>query len=680
MEEAIFEDVEGTFIGIDLGTSNTVVTFFNNGHFEQVKFKGKKLIPSALFFESKNKIIFGDKALKKGVLNPGRLVKEFKRDLGDKNKKYIITFDDSSESVSSKSNVEGKIYVIDTNIFIDEPNILDQFSEKDLIKLPIKVVDELTYREDKEDTEVAAKMAIESIEKRMNDINVSFEENHLELLPNDLEQDSKNSINDNKILSIAKYFSEKEQNVVLLTHDKGLIVKASNVDPIIETISLEQFQDNKAIGEQANSESEDFITITPKEASIKLLMHIREESQKCIGKDVKNAVITVPATFNQAKIGQVKEAGESAGFDEVKIQKEPVAVGFAYALEESKEKDRTILVYDFGGGTFDVSLLKISDGKIDVETTDGDSKLGGKDVTQKVMELIYEKLEDDHEINMFDEIDSGLSKKDYKSNNSAIWNIAEEAKITLSEYDEADISIPNLLTSEGASVNLQFKLSRIEFEKEIAEIRKSSLDIVKHLMEEKGLNASDIDEFVMAGGTSSIPSIRDSIKDTFGIEPKKTLDTSVVISYGATIEAMRNWSESDAIQKKITYNNNALLDFGIGIKDKYFDLLIPAGTELPFSETREYTTERDDQESIVIRAFQRKTTYSSVNRTYDKGIDYIDEIIIDGIPKSNVNELTINVTFELTRDDTLEIGVEILDKDNNLHCNDNLKISRASNG
>ena len=678
MEEAIFDDVDGTFIGIDLGTSNSVVTFFKDGHFEQVEFKGKKIIPSALYFESKNKVVYGEKALKKGVVNPGRLIKEFKRDLGDKNVKYTITFDENDDVVVDNSITEQKIYVIDTNIFIEEPSILDQFSENDLIKLPMKVIDELGYREEQEETEVSAKMAIESIEKLKDSKSISFEESHLELLPEDLEKDSKNSMNDNKILSIATFFNEKEKNVILLTNDKGLILKADNVTPKIETLSLEQFQDEKDSEEDTISDSGNSITITPKEASIKLLMHIREECQKYISEDVQNAVITVPATFNQAKIGQVKEAGEAAGFDEVKIQKEPVAVGFAYAFDDSE--DKTILVYDFGGGTFDISLLKIADGKIEIEATDGDPKLGGKDVTRKVVELIYDNFQDKHEIDMFNESDSGLSKKDFTSNKNAISNVAEDAKIALSDYVETEIFIPNLLLPDGSSVNLQFKLSRSEFEKEISEIRKNSLDIVKHLMEEKELKAGDIDEFVMAGGTSSIPSIRDSIKDSFGIEPKKSIDTSVVISQGAAIEAMRSWSESDTIQKKIIYNDNSLLDFGVGVKDHTFDLLIPSGTDLPFSETREYTTEKDDQESIIIRAFQRKTTYSDVNRTYDKGIDFIDEIIIDGIPKSKVNELTIKVTFELTKDDTLEISVEIFDKENSLLSDKNLKISRASNG
>jgi len=678
MEEAIFDDVDGTFIGIDLGTSNSVVTFFKNGNFEQVKFKGNKIIPSALYFENKNKVVFGDRALKKGRVHPDRLIKEFKRDLGDKNIKYTIAFSEDDNAVEENNNISGKMYVVDTNIFIDEPDILEQFNSEDFIKLPIKVIDELSYREEQEETEVSAKMAIESIEEFKNSEKISFEDSRLELLSDDLEKDSKNSINDNKVLSIAKFFSEKESDVVLLTNDKGLSLKAENETPKIKTLTLDEFHNIKASGEKSENDNSNSITITPKEASMRLLMYIREECQKYIGEEVKNAVITVPATFNQAKIGQVKEAGEAAGFDEVKIQKEPVAVGFAYALQEDKE--RTILVYDFGGGTFDVSLLKISNGKIEVEATDGDPELGGKDVTKKVMNLIYDKLLDEHEIDMFDQEASGLSITDFTSNNSAIWLAADDAKIALSDYEETEISLAKLLKQDGTTVNIQFTISRNEFEKEISEIRKASLDIVKHLMEEKSIDRDGIDEIVMAGGTSSIPSIRDSIKDSFGIEPKKSIDTSVVISQGATIEAIRNWSKSDTIQKKITYNDNALLDFGIGIKGHTFDLLIPAGTSLPFSETREYTTEKDDQESISIRAFQRKTTYSDVKKTYDKGIDFIDEINIDGIPLSKVNELSIKVTFELTKDDTLEIGVEIFDKENVLQHNDNLKISRASNG
>jgi molecular chaperone DnaK (HSP70) len=668
-QEAIFEEVEGTFIGIDLGTSNSVVSYFKDNQFEQIKFKGKKIIPSVLYFENKDKVIFGDKARKKGVSHPEFMVKEFKRDLGTK-AKYTITF-------PSEHKAKDEIFIIDTNIFIDQPLILENFSKSknDQIKLAKTVISELSNLAKKDDVKEAAEMALKSIEAFKSEDNISFEDSHLDLLAEDLTTNSSNDDNDNRILSIAKYFSNEnsDKTVLLITNDNGLISKAQGED--VAVLNYNDFHAYKS--KQESQTKANKITITPKEASKKLLAHIKAESEKVLNEDIQKAVITVPANFNPSQISLVKEAGQEAGFDEIAIQKEPVAVGFAYAMEE--EGDKTILVYDFGGGTFDASFLKVSDGNIEVIETDGDNKLGGKDVTQKVKELIFEKILDEHDdLDMFEKADSGLVEKDYNENLSKIENEAERVKIELSDYDKVDIGIANLLKADGTTINIQFELTRKKFEEEISEIRKKSIDIVKNLINNSGIAPSEIDEIVMAGGTSAIPSIRDSLKDQLGKEPKKSIDTSVVISQGAVVEAIRKWSTAQSVQDKIVYNDNALHDFGIGVKNFNFDLLIPKGTALPISETKDYTTEKDNQERIEIKVFQRKSTYSSSKKTHDKGIDFVDEIIIEGLPPSKVNELTIRVTFELTKDDSLEVAVEILDINGDIKHSKNLKISKAS--
>ena len=667
VQEAIFEEVEGTFIGIDLGTSNSVVSYFKDNQFEQIKFKGKKIIPSVLYFESKEKIIFGDKARKKGVTYPEFMIKEFKRDLGTK-VKYTIIFP------SELQETKNKIFIIDTNIFIEEPLILKEFSTYDTIKLAKTVISELSNLANKNDVKEAANMALESIESFQSEDNISLEESHLEVLSEDLTENSRNDNNDNRILSIAKYFSleNNEKTVLLLTNDKGLLAKAKG-----EGVSFSNYHDFHASKSQQEIETEaNKMTITPKEASTKLLAHIKVESEKILKEDIQKAVITVPANFNPTQISLVKEAGEEAGFDEIAIQKEPVAVGFAYAMEE--EEDKTILVYDFGGGTFDASFLKISDGKIEVIETDGDNKLGGKEVTNKVKELIFEIILDKHDLDLFDKTESGLVQKDYNENISKIEIEAERVKIELSDYDNVEIGIANILKADGTIINIQSTITRKEFETEIAEIRKKSVDIVKNLINTSGIELSAIDEIVMAGGTSEIPSIRKSLKDQLGKEPKKSIDTSMVISQGAVIEAIRRWSNDQSVQDKIVYNDNALHDFGIRVKNWNFDSLISKGTALPISITKDYTTARDHQERIEIEVYQRKSTYLTAKKTHDKGIYFVDKIIIEGIPDSKVDELTIKVTFELTKDDSLELDVEIFDSNSNSKHSKNLKISKAS--
>ena len=664
-QEAIFEDVEGTFIGIDLGTSNSVVTYFKDNKFEQVKFGRNKILPSVIFYEAPNKKIFGEKALKKGVVYPESLIREFKRDLGTKIK-YNLTFKNENED-------KEMIFVIDTNVFINSPLILSIFSENDEVKLPNTVISELSNQEqNNEDIKEAASIALEEIQKYINEPFVELEESHLELLSSDLTENSRNDNNDNRILSIAKFHKENsDKEVFLITNDNGLRLKAEGEGiAVFNETTLKQLIEDK---------TNDSFKVTPKTATKELLGYIKDVAESEVG-IIQKALITVPANFNPSQISLVKEAGEEAGFDEIAIQKEPVAVGLAYALDE--KDDKLIMVYDFGGGTFDVSFLEIKDGKISVLGTDGDPKLGGKDVTQKIIEIIYVRLDEDYDLDMFDESQSGLSSKTYKELAVKIKAEAERVKVALSEYEEEEINLPNLYKANeefDKDINLSFKLSRKDFEVEIAEIRKKSLDVVKKLMSDLDITPQDIDEIIMAGGTSSIPSIRESLKDTLGKEPTTKIDTSVVISYGACVEALRKWSDSETIQEKIIIIDNALHDFGVEIKDYKFDTLIPNGSELPIQVTKEYTTQKDNQENIVIKVFQRKATYQNVTKTYEDGIEMVDEIKISGIPPRAIGDITISVTFELTKDDALEVSVEVKEKDGSIIENKNIKVSKASN-
>ena len=671
--EAIFEDLKGTFIGIDLGTTNTVVSYFRDGTFDQVLFRNKKTIPSAIFFEQNGDVVFGDKALKKGIQYPSQLLREFKRDLGS-NKKYSIVF---PEAVKGISNVIQYRYVIDTNIFIDDPLILDKFHDDDHVVLPITVIDELSYRKTQSDTQLPAEMAIDNIEKSQKSaiFNLELKKSSLDSLSDDLEKDSKNSINDNRILSIAKVLNEDCDKITyLVTNDKGLWLKAQTEG--VAALTYSDFEEHRKLIKPDDSKINNERKVTPKEASRILLQHIRDESSKSLKMEVDKAVITVPANFNNAQITQTKEAGLEAGFVDIRILKEPVAVGFAYSFEENGES--TVLVYDFGGGTFDASLLKISSGKIDVIDTNGNPKLGGKDITDKLIQLIFDKLSDE-DLEMVDELKSGLSKANYVNNYHQILLESERIKIELSDCQEASVDIANLIKSDGSTLNFQCRITRKEFESEIADIRKQTIDIIAALLNNNGVDKSDL-VLVVAGGSSHIPSIRDSLTGTLGVQPKMSIDSSIVIAQGATIEAIRQWDESNSLQEKIIFNDDSLHDFGIGIKDHRFDLLISNGTALPFRVMREYTTEKDNQEEIKVRAFQRKSSYQEAKKTFDMGISFVDEIIIEGIPMPNqIGDYTVKVTFELTKDDSLDIAVELLDKQGHCQNQKALNVKRASN-
>ncbi len=658
---------ENKYVGIDLGTSNSVVSFFNNGTFEQVEFKRKKIVPSALYFESKDKIIFGEKALKKGIGDPVHLLMAFKRDLGS-DKKYTLKFDDA-ESVN-RINVH---YVIDTNIFIDSPDILTSFSENDMVHLSLTVQSELSFRAEQDETKVAAEIALENIEKMKNLDNIVFKESDRELLPEDMTANSPNDDNDNRILSIALRLKQEniDTPVYLMTNDTGLQVKASSIE--VEYLNLDDFRTKKNISEE---DEHNVLNITPKMASSYLLKHLKEESEQFIGSQIDKVVVTVPANFNQAQSELTKEAALDAGFTEVRIMKEPIAAGMAYALE--REDNKKILVYDFGGGTFDATLLQVGDGKLEVLGVVGDSRLGGEDITNILKEMIFGVLEDERELNMFEQEESGLTDKAYRDNLSGIYRAAEGAKIELSDLENTTILISNLNHPDGKTVNLEYELSRSDFEDEISDIRKKSLDVIKDLMANSGLEAKDIDMVVLAGGTSNIPSIKNSIKNTLGIDPYINRDTSIVISEGAVMEAIKLWDDSNTVQEQIIYNDKALFDFGIGLTHYVFDSLIFAGTELPKRVEKVYSTEKDDQKTLLIRAFQRKKGYEKSIKTHDKGIEYVDEIEITNLPPSKIGDLRIKVTFELTKDDILAMSVYITDREGNEVDAKDVKIKKIS--
>lgn len=662
------ENNEGTYLGIDLGTSNSVATFFKNGKFEQVEFKSnkrRKLIPSLIYFNSMEEILYGDKAFKKGQINPAHLVSLFKRDLGS-DKKYVLKFDtDDTKKI---------IYTIDTNVFMNDPDILASFSSDEEVYLPVTVLTEISHRATKDETKIAANIALEKINDAIASENIKLIESDRDLLPEDFTANSANDDNDNRILSVSIQTKNDnpDEKIILITDDRGLQSKAKIVG--IDFLSIEKFRMQKNISESSNNTHE--LNITPKQASSYLLQHIKIESEAFISTTITKAVITVPANFNQSQVELTKEAGLEAGFEKIRIMKEPVAAGLAYALD--REDEKTVLVYDFGGGTFDATILKVSNTKLEILGVHGDSKLGGEDITSIVNELIYDELEDTHDLSMFEFEESELSEEEYLKNQSMIAKAAETAKIELSETTNTTISIANLHAPSGKTVNFIFDLSREDFEDAIIEIRKKSLDVVKELISNSKLLASDIDMIVMAGGTSNIPSIYNSIKDTLGVEPYINKDTSTVISEGAVIEAMQKWGVSNVVQEEILYNDKALFDFGIGIKGYIFDLLIPVNTSLPFRVEKVYTTERDNQESLEIKAFQRREGYANSIRTHDKGIDFVDEVTVYNLPSSKVGEFKIKIIFELTKDDILAMSVDITDKNGNQIDSGNVKIKKAS--
>jgi molecular chaperone DnaK (HSP70) len=278
---------------------------------------------------------------------------------------------------------------------------------------------------------------------------------------------------------------------------------------------------------------------------------------------------------------------------------------------------------------------------------------------------------------MWDKNDSGLSQKDFDKNYLSIYNKAEDVKKEFSLTEKVDFSIPNFITPSG-NMAVEFEITRNEFDSAIAEKRKEAIDLVKNLLANSGVKHTDIDEVVLAGGSSNIVSIREALKDTLGIDSKANKDTSTVISEGAILKAESDWGEGIVEKTKII--NNTLYDFGVKLAGNKFFPLIPEGTTLPFSISKDFSTERDNQEEIKIEIFRKNgKLYPVANRIVDDGIEFVDSLTIENVPPRRVGEITVTVEFELTKDDTLSVDVSVKDRDGS-EIGNKTTISKGSNG
>ncbi len=650
-EETILEPVKGREIGIDLGTCNSVVSYLENG-INILRVKNEEIIPSAIFFENPNELRYGLIALRMGFQYPKSVAKLFKRKLKDKTDKIKNEFRDRVS----------KTYIIDTNVFIDEPDILKYFQEHDEIVVSTKVIDELSYRMEQPETEFQAKVAINNI-KELEE-RLIFESSDSSLLPEDL--DTRN--NDNLILSIA--FKIKDKNPVFLTSDKEFQLKCRAYN--IRFQSLNDFK-------KCSANEREAIEITGEEASTLFLRYLKDEASKAIG-PVSYAAITVPANFNNVEIESTKRAAEKAGFKEVTILKEPTAAAIAYGL--GVEEDKNILIYDFGGGTFDVSIIKVqtdntstedqTDKTFKVINTGGDANLGGEDLTWELINFIYDELAENFGLDMYRLEDSGLSSDQYLYNETRIYEEAELSKIRLSQFEKTEISFLALHTGEEERA-WSLTVTRNKFEKLVIDKIITTLDALNETLNGADLKVEDIDIVVLAGGTSLMPLIQDKVKKYFGKSPNCEKNTATVIAQGAAIIASSKWTTD--IGPKVY--EKTVADFGIEIRGLNFDCLIPADSKLPTSKERDYSPVREGKEELHISVYRRGKQCQAVTKTFKEGIDYIDDISISNLPPMNFQD-TIRVCFKLTREDILNVNVKIFSENNELIEAGEILINKAS--
>jgi molecular chaperone DnaK len=649
LEYIILGEVEGREIGIDLGTTNSVVTYYDGGTVKTVKYGSESIIPSAVFFEEPDKIVFGKQAANKRTLNPESGVRYFKRKLGDLKDRYYSVKYQKRNLEKEETSKKNQMYVIDTNVFIEIPELIKQFSKEEVVCVPITVSEELNYHiKTNPLTKFQAEKAIDTLDHYQE--RIRYEASDESLLPKDLFKGAAtyNDKNDHKILSIALKLSK--ENPILITNDRGLRQKAKSVGVL--TQNFDEFRLAKTITE--GSEQITF-KIAAEEATQLFLKYLREQAMKELGA-VTKAVIGIPASFTPQQEDATRQAAYAAGFDEVRLIREPFAAAIAYGYDASVNKK--ILVYDWGGGTFDVSIIEIgADGNFRNLGVDGDVKLGGEDITRTIVDRMMDILEDERDV-LMEELD--INEEEHQKNRMAIYKAAEELKIQLSEFESHPFMV-SLFTAPGKKESFEFQVERKSFENWISKFVQRTLQKTSNALKLANLQYSDIDITVLAGGTSLIPYVHQQVEAAFGFKPNYEKNAALVIAEGAAIYATTEFGGKIDLTDKPTLFDKTMHHFGV-LKNKIdFQVVIPAGAELPCREPVTLMPLHDYAETLEINVY-RGDVSSRCQFTTDPEMMHIEKLTVSNIPKRLRTDVDVEITFEMTMQYGLEVRAQVKDR------------------
>jgi len=373
---------------------------------------------------------------------------------------------------------------------------------------------------------------------------------------------------------------------------------------------------------------------TPPEISAMILQKLKKAAEDYLGSSVSEAVITVPAYFNDAQRQATKDAGKIAGLDVKRIVNEPTAAALAYGLD--KKKDETIIVYDFGGGTFDVSVLEVGEGVIEVKSTNGDTHLGGDNLDQRVVDWLIDEFKKDE----------GLDLR-AKGNEMALQRLkdaAEKAKIELSTTMETEINLPFITADASGPKHLVKKLTRAKLEQLVDDLLQRSIEPCKRAMADAQIDASKIDEVVLVGGQTRMPKIQQLVKDLFGKEPHKGVNPDEVVAIGAAIQAGVLAGEvTDLLLLDVTPLTLAIETLG-GVATK----MIGRNTTIPTKKTETFSTAADNQTEVEVHVLQGERPMAAQNRTLGK-------FKLSGIPPAPRGVPQVEVTFDIDANGILNV-------------------------
>jgi len=376
-------------------------------------------------------------------------------------------------------------------------------------------------------------------------------------------------------------------------------------------------------------------TVSPEEVGAAVLAKLKKVAEDYLGEPVTEAVITVPAYFNDAQRQATKDAGRIAGLDVKRIINEPTAAALAYGLD--KKKEEKIVIYDFGGGTFDVSILEVGDGVVEVRSTNGDTHLGGDNFDTIILEWLIAEFKKDQAIDL----------KNDKMALQRLKEAAEKAKIELSSAQETEINLPFITADQSGPKHLQAKLTRAKFDQMTEDLVKRSMEPCRKALTDAGLKASEIDEVILVGGSTRIPAIQKAVKEFFGKEPNRTVNPDEVVAVGAAVQGGVLAGEvKDVLLLDVTP-----LSLGIETLGGVMTALIERNTAIPSKKSQVFSTAADNQPAVDIHVLQGERKMATDNKTLGR-FEFL------GLPPAPRGVPQVEVTFDIDANGILNVSAK----------------------